>query len=427
MENYSKLDPETGLSTRLLDFMSAFDRVIERALQAGVDVALFTGDAYKNRDPNPTVQREFARRIARLSQAGVPVYLLTGNHDLPNMVTRAHAIEIFETLAVPNVYVARKIDLTVIPTRSGPLQVVALPWITRSNLLAKEEYRGHTLDELNSLMLEKMGSMLQDKIRQLKPHLPAVLAVHAWLDGAEVGSERLIMLGQDLAIQKSMLYADHFDYVALGHLHKHQHFIAGDTPLVYAGSLGRIDFGEEKEEKGFVLVEIDDPGSGRIYRRTSWAFQPDHSSRRFQTVVLNLEDLEEDALINLTEIALQRLRLENDRLGSERGLKGAIVRVKLKLRPDQAKVGEEELRHALEKDYGVYYIAAINHEVTRSHRTRLAGVNVEELTPLQLLEKYWQQRGVTSPRLELLLKHADALIQGVTPELSEEPSDLAHP
>lgn len=420
LENYSKLDPQTGLPTRLLDFTAAFDRAIDHALQAGVDAAIFTGDAYKNRDPNPTVQREFALRVSRLAKAGIPVYLLVGNHDVPNMVTRAHAIEIFETLQTPNVYVSRKIDLTTIKTGSGPLQIVALPWITRSNLLTKEEYKGRSLDELNNLMLEKMETALQDKIARLDPKIPAVLAVHAWLNGAVVGSERSIMLGQELVIQKSLLHADQFDYVALGHLHKHQHFIAGDTPLVYAGSLGRIDFGEEKEDKGFVLVEIDDPGGGRLSRRTEWKFQPDEKARRFKTVEINLEDLDQDALISPTEAALQRLRRENARLNGQ-GIGDSIVRVRLKMRPEQeAALREEELRHALEKEFGVYYIAAINREVERSRRTRLAGVNVEELGPLELLKKYLDTRNVPSPRQELLLKHASALIHGVNPVITQE-------
>jgi hypothetical protein len=133
--------------------------------------------------------------------------------------------------------------------------------------------------------------------------------------------------------------------------------------------------------------------------------------------------LEENALTNATEVALQRLRKESDRLGNGRGLKEAIVRVKLKLRTDQALVREEELRHALEKEFEVYYIAAISQEVERSRRTRLAGVNVEELTPLELLKKYLETKSIAPQRLEILLKHADALIHGITPELAEEPSE----
>ena len=103
VESYGSTDPDTGLSTRLMDFLATFDEVVDFALNNSVDLVLFAGDAYKSRDPSQTHQREFARRIARLSREGVPVFLLVGNHDLPHVASRATALDIFPTLSVPNV------------------------------------------------------------------------------------------------------------------------------------------------------------------------------------------------------------------------------------------------------------------------------------------------------------------------------------
>jgi len=109
VENYGRVDPETGLSTRLMDFLAALDEVVEYALTQDVDLVLLAGDAYKSRDPNQTQQRELAQRLAKLSSAGIPVFLLVGNHDLPHAVGRATAIEIFNTLQVPNLHVGDQI------------------------------------------------------------------------------------------------------------------------------------------------------------------------------------------------------------------------------------------------------------------------------------------------------------------------------
>jgi len=76
VENYGRLDPGTGLSTRLIDFLAAIDRVIDAAIDEGADLVVFAGDAYKTRDPSPTYQREFARRVRRLSEAGLPTVLV---------------------------------------------------------------------------------------------------------------------------------------------------------------------------------------------------------------------------------------------------------------------------------------------------------------------------------------------------------------
>ena len=81
VETYGRIDPATGLSSRLLDFLSTLDQVVDYALANKVDLVLFCGDAYKSREPSQTQQREFARRINRLATSGIAVFLLVGNHD----------------------------------------------------------------------------------------------------------------------------------------------------------------------------------------------------------------------------------------------------------------------------------------------------------------------------------------------------------
>src|SRR5690348_16714630 len=98
VENYGSLNPSTGLSTRVDDFLHAFDTIIDVAIVEEVDAVLFAGDAFKNRDPSPTLQRMYARRIRRLAEAQIPTVLLTGNHDLPSIMARATAIDIYQAL-----------------------------------------------------------------------------------------------------------------------------------------------------------------------------------------------------------------------------------------------------------------------------------------------------------------------------------------
>src|SRR4030042_2421927 len=106
VENYGRTDPATGLNSRLMDFLAAFDQLVDYCLENHVDLVVFCGDAYKTREPTQTQQREFARRINRLASSGIPVFLLIGNHDMPNAVGRATATALFATLTVKNVYVS---------------------------------------------------------------------------------------------------------------------------------------------------------------------------------------------------------------------------------------------------------------------------------------------------------------------------------
>ncbi|MDO8671510.1 MAG: exonuclease subunit SbcD, partial [Dehalococcoidia bacterium] len=233
VESYGRMDPATGLSTRIGDFLAAFDEVVDYALESSIDLVLFCGDANKTRDPRPTFQRDFARRIARLASNGVSVFLLVGNHDLPNALGRATSVEIFQTLNIKNVYVSSRLETQTVFTRRGPVQVVSLPWITRSFLLSREEARGKSLEEVNGLILDKVQNVLEARIAELDPQVPSVFAAHATVFGARYGSERQALLGQDIIIPRGSVLNRAFDYVALGHIHRHQ--IVSNMPLaIYA-------------------------------------------------------------------------------------------------------------------------------------------------------------------------------------------------
>jgi len=389
VENYGRLDPATGLSTRVADFLRAFDGLVEYALTEGIDLVLFAGDAFKTRTPSPTYQREFARRIRRLAvEAGIPTFLLVGNHDLPHTAGRAHSIEIFQTLEVQNVHVARKPTVVHIETRHGPLQIIALPWIVRSALLAREEYKNHSLEEINELMLRRLEELLMGEeglISQLDPHLPTLLAAHGTVQGAVYGSERSVMLGSDLILPSSLIHHPAFDYVALGHIHKHQ-ALGERPPAVYAGSLERIDFGEEKEAKGFVIVEVE-------RGKAEWRFVP-LPVRPFVTIRV------EATIPDPTAQVLAAIK--------EHDIADAVVRLQIKMTPEaEALLDERAVRKQLAS---AFYVAAVAKEVERPTRLRLGSQEtIETLAPRELLVRYFQAKQTPRERMEVLLRYADEL------------------
>ncbi|MFN3337669.1 MAG: exonuclease SbcCD subunit D, partial [Thermomicrobium sp.] len=89
VETHGQFRPELGYSSRVQDFLDAFDQVIETAITERVDAVLFAGDAFKNAEPSPTLQRHFAARIQRLLAAAIPTVLLVGNHDRPRSPARS--------------------------------------------------------------------------------------------------------------------------------------------------------------------------------------------------------------------------------------------------------------------------------------------------------------------------------------------------
>ena len=396
VENYGRLDPATGLSSRLLDFLAVFDQLVDFALENEVDLVLFCGDAYKSREPSQTHQREFARRVKRLVEGGIPVFLLTGNHDLPNAIGRATATEIFDTLAVEKVYVSNRPDLYKIPTRNGVVQIVSLPWLRRSQLLSREDGKGLDFEAIDRKLQETLTNIINAKAEELDPGLPAILAAHVWVLEARIGSENLMTIGQEHQLLLSNVAQPAFDYVALGHLHRHQ-ILNQNPPVVYAGSLERIDFGEEKDEKGFYLVELE-PGNERGQRVTSLDFKP-LDGRRFLTIDTTIEDDDQDP----TRTVLQAIA------GQQAGLKDAVIRLRLNLPTAmEGQLRDADIKNALsEADY-----LTITKDIKRETRLRLGNCTAEEITPVEALKAYLEQRTDLSPeRVKLLLKHGEELIR----------------
>lgn len=369
MENYSKLDPETGLSTRLLDFLKTFDFIVETAITEKVDAVVFAGDAYKTRDPNPTQQRGFGERVKKIAKAGIPFVLVVGNHDTPNAAGKANTLDIYSALEIDNVWVSRKPELLQIPTKSGTLQVITLPW------LHKDDYK--TVAEKLTLLYEK-----------IKTASPAILLSHAEVEGSSYGSEKGMAIGNDVTVPLSLLTDRRLSYVALGHIHKHQ-VLAKNPLVVYAGSPHRIDFGEEKEEKGICLVEIDET--------TTFRFIPT-GARKFLTITVNLKPEDSDP----TQIVLNEI--------SKNEIAEKIVRLVINIPAEcEGEIKMDLIKKALSP---AHYIAGISRNIERKERLKIDGQEeVERLTPIQALEKYFEAKKVAPLKRKQLEKYAAQLLE----------------
>lgn len=391
MENYGKTDPETGLSSRVRDFIRRMNEMIDFAREREVDLAIFAGDAFKTRTPNPTYQREFAWCVRDLT-ALAPLVMLVGNHDLPPTTLKASSIEIYDTLAVPNVWLADNYATKVIDTKRGSVVVGAAPYPIRSRLLEEVETGGLTIAETDHLLQRELSAILNNLAAEADQHpFPRILTGHFSVSGATLGSERGIMLGRDIEVLPSDVADPRWDYVALGHIHKHQNLTHGRTgvpPVVYSGSLERIDFGEEHDAKGFCWVEVE-------RGKAAWEFWR-VKARTFVTLKADLRASDDPTGELITQIE-ERVDLAE-----------SVVRVIVDLTPiTEARFNEALVRDALRAAH-VNHIAAIRKEVEQPARARLGG-SPEGLTDPELLDKYLMSKGIGEERRAALLRAADAL------------------
>lgn len=390
MENFGQIDPSTGVNQRVLDFVRRMSEIVDYALEHSADIVVFCGDAFKTRDPSPTYQREFARQIMRLTRENIPTVLLVGNHDMPIMDKRASSVDIFRTLSVPNVIVGHKEELHRVETKRGVIQVATAPWPIRSRLLQYDEHRNMSIDELDQVLEQIVADELERLASEVDPSLPAVLAGHFTVAGSKYGSERSVMIGRDAVIKLGALNKPVWDYVALGHIHKHQDVNAGQLPpVVYSGNLERIDFGEEREAKGFCWVEIK-------RGETQWQFIP-VTARPFVTI-------EVDATMDgqtPTEAALRAIE--------RNAHQDAVVRVRVKLLQSQESLFKpKEVEKAL-KD--ARFIVGISKDVQRDVRSRIGIEKAESLTPPELLRQYLVSKNTPPSHIDELLALAKGFLE----------------
>lgn len=313
--SHGKVNPATGLNTRLEDFRNTLALCIDRALAEPVDLVLFGGDAFPDATPPPYVQEAFASQFRRLVDAGIPTVLLVGNHDQHSQGLGGASLSIYRTLGVPGFIVGDRLTTHHLTTANGLVQIVTLPWLSRSTLMTREETENLSLAEINQLLLERLAPAIEAEIRQLDPDLPTILLAHLMADRASLGAERFLAVGKGFTIPAGFLTRDCFDYVALGHVHKHQNLNpSNDPPVIYPGSIERVDFSEEKEEKGYVMIQLE-------RGKADWQFCP-LPARVFQTIEVDLSKSENP-------------QADLEKAIAKKQIKDAVVRLIYKVHPDQ--------------------------------------------------------------------------------------------
>ena len=368
--SHGKINPETGLNTRLEDFVKTLSISLDRAIAEPVDLVLFGGDAFPDATPPPYVHEAFASQFRRLADANIPAVLLVGNHDQHSQGSGGASL-CLSYLVVPGFIVGDTIKTHRIATNNGDVQIITLPWLNRSTLLTRPETEGLALAEVNEMLTNKLEPVLEAEIRRLDPDVPTILLAHLMADRANLGAEKFLAVGKGFTIPMSMLTRTEFDYVALGHVHKHQNLNpSNDPPVVYPGSIERVDFSEEKEDKGYVFLEVE-PG------KVDWEFCQ-LPARPFLTIELDVSEKEDPLESVLKAIASQEIE---DR----------VVRLIYKLRSEQLElINTSAIDRALQPAHS----HSIRPElVSQLARPRLPELGVgNTLNPMEALTTYLDNR-----------------------------------
>ncbi|NEU79078.1 exonuclease SbcCD subunit D [Nostoc sp. UIC 10630] len=369
--SHGRINPTTGLNTRLEDFVNTLSICIDRALTDAVDMVIFGGDAFPDATPPPYVQQAFASQFRRLMDANIPTVLLVGNHDQHSQGQGGASLNIYRTLGVPGFVVGDTLTTHCIETRNGKVQVITLPWLTRSTLMTRQETEGSSLAEVNELLTERLRVVMEGEIRRLDPDVPTVLLAHLMADNASLGAERFLAVGKGFTLPLSLLTRPCFDYVALGHVHRHQNLNkSNNPPVIYPGSIERVDFSEEKEDKGYVMLELE-------RGRAEWEFCP-LTVRTFRTIEVDISKADEPQAVLMKAIA-------------KYDIQDAVVRLIYKLRSEQMDLIDSSSLHTALSPAHTYTIQA--ELVSQLARPRIPELSASSsIDPMEALKTYLNNR-----------------------------------
>lgn len=327
-----------------------------------VDLVLYAGDIYDRR--STPVERLAVVDWLQSVTDHCPVVIVRGNHDpvrdleLLGAIDGQHTITVEEGAAVHVV---------------GGVAVACMAWPRKAQLLAMAGPRAQ--EETSQLASEVLRDVLRGLGGVLALHDgPRVLLAHAMVSGSETSTGQPLV-GCDLELGLADLALASADFVALGHIHKGQHWDHGGVPMVYPGSPRRTAFGE-LEAKGYVVAEVE-------RGRATWQFVEAPATAM---VLLSYWWSSDGMLVDAAGAQLH----END----VPDVRGAEVRLRYEVASDQRDAARTVVAEvAVWLNAGAAVEVKVEEVVTATTRARAPEVAAAKTLP-EKLRAYWAARGI---------------------------------
>jgi len=216
---------EDGINQREMDIYDAFEQFVEYAIKTKPDIIIHAGDLFDSVRPNNRAITFAIKQFVKLSEKKIPVVVIAGNHEHPKLRETGHIFQIFDH--IKNVY----------PIYDAKYDKVEFK---------KEKILIHAIPQCNS------KKEFDEELKKLKPNKDFdynIFVTHGAITGIREFSMNEF---NELIISKNALKKD-FDYIALGHYHKHTK-IADN--VFYSGSIESLSFSDADEKKGFIELEL---------------------------------------------------------------------------------------------------------------------------------------------------------------------------
>ncbi|MCK9325557.1 MAG: exonuclease subunit SbcD [Bacteroidales bacterium] len=284
-----------GENARLMDTIRCIDFLVEKAQEEQPDVILIAGDLFHKSQmwagPMLNLIDIAVSRLRRLAAIAPTVLMYgTSNHD------SLQAFENIKAMQIIDIYVVTTPKLFPLYTKSGPLQVAALPGLDKGHF--RTLYPGMDPAEENQKCSQLLGDIVLGMGAELDASTPSVLMAHYTVAGCEYDNgQQHIFTQNEVILPREAIAASPFDLVCLGHIHKDQEVDHCTVPTFYSGAINGLTFNEEGQRKGFWLHEILDsvPEEFKDFGKSAKvrSFFAKTPSREFLTFELDINDIQE--------------------------------------------------------------------------------------------------------------------------------------
>lgn len=270
---------DSGINQREADFYDAFTQVIDAIVETKPDYVIHTGDLFHRPHPSNRAISFCLTQLKRLSVAKIETIIIAGNHSTPRTRSASPILAALRTLDHMHPVFEEKYE----KVKFNDINFHCIP---------------HINDEENNLAaIEACEASVDENKRN-------IMMLHCSV-GAQFMMEEY---GERVYPKEKEPLFKQMDYVALGHWHGFGS--VGKHPNVYyAGSIERTSSGDTRNEKGYVLVTLEDS--------IDIAFHPIciRPSHRIRIDAQTLEDIFDElrslALSLEIEGALLTITLEN--------------------------------------------------------------------------------------------------------------------
>ena len=248
----SRRRPGASITVREQDALATTAFVARHARDFECEALIVAGD-YVETKANPRSGR--ATRIAMALEEGPDRQIhLPGNHDITD-----GGLSIVDDLATRapgwTGHTGSGVELV------GETAVCVIPWLSTAwyralpgkealpDAQAYKELREYYLTIARGLFVKAEKAGARD----------AILVGHQQLSGGRMTEKQQVFLGDlDLVVDAGALAAIGFVAVVFGHVHRAQTVIDEPAcPVLFAGSIERVDFQEQDEQKSFVVLEVE--------------------------------------------------------------------------------------------------------------------------------------------------------------------------